>query len=497
MKSMLKKMTALALGACLLLGSVQAAQTEDYTDVSKSHWAYSYIRKAAYADLVSGIGNGKFGPEQTVSGGQFVVMVAKLFYPKQVEEFAEKNTTGDWWRPYLGAANHYGLLEQTELNDRKNGWISTEYRQENWTQAQFDQELDRYTMAMMLFNLNSQQQWGTTTQAQMKAAAAKIADWNKIPEKYQEAVACAYARGFLSGVDQAGNFAGEQTMTRAQSAVVLCKLADIKKEWDARGNYPTNSKGHTYGLDDDYLRYGVYPDLVPVVGVNGNVGYCFYKELSVWDIRPDGHGQAEMLAYHFAQPDFVNVYDLDENVIDAFEANGGKLADTKGIWDYVTQEDLDEYFACYKAYFEEQGYTVTNPTPQRTDLLPSEYPKKPNGLTYGRDEDVLHYGFYPDLIHVIGVDGKHGYAFKREMDLVSEKSAPEPEEIAAFTLAQPEWINVYGYDEKVYDKIKPEKAEISLKGLDQAKLAKYFSQYKAYFEKQGYEVKNSLPSTKS
>ena len=37
MKSTMKRIAALALGASLLLGSAQAAQLEDFTDVSRDH----------------------------------------------------------------------------------------------------------------------------------------------------------------------------------------------------------------------------------------------------------------------------------------------------------------------------------------------------------------------------------------------------------------------------------------------------------------------------
>lgn len=499
MKSTMKRIAALALGASLLLGSAQAAQLEDFTDVSRDHWAYSYISKAAYADLISGIGDGKFGPELPVSSGQFLVMVTNLFYHNQVEEFAKRNTTDDWWRPYLGAADKYSLLTQTELDIRTPSWDRNDYWQDDWTEAHFNHKLDRYTMAMILWNLNGMQHWGTTTQAELKMAREKIADWNTIPEKYQEAVACVYARGFLSGVDKAGNFAGDQTMTRAQSAVILCKLADIKKEWDSRGNYPTNSKGHTYGVDDDYLRYGVYPDLIGVQGINGNPGYCFYKELRIWNIEPDGIGLPEETAYHFAQPEYVNVYDLDENVIDKFMANGGKIANLEHwLWDYVPQTELEKYFEIYKAYFEEQGYEVTDTIPQRTDWLPSEYSKTEHGHTYGRDEDFLHYGTYPELIHMVGEKGWHGYVFKRELDFVPGPDGYEPEELAGFTAAQPEWLKMYNWNDQVInDKVKPQKADMAWDTLDQAKLTKYFNQYKAYFESQGYKVTGTIPSTKS
>jgi hypothetical protein len=52
-------------------------------------------------------------------------------------------------------------------------------------------------------------------------------------------------------------------------------------------------------------------------------------------------------------------------------------------------------------------------------------------------------------------------------------------------------------DQVINDKVKPQKADIAWDTLDQAKLTKYFNQYKAYFEAQGYKVTGTIPSTKS
>jgi hypothetical protein len=41
-----------------------------FTDVSKSHWAYTTIRSATAKGLMVGYGNGKFGPSDTLTNSQ-------------------------------------------------------------------------------------------------------------------------------------------------------------------------------------------------------------------------------------------------------------------------------------------------------------------------------------------------------------------------------------------------------------------------------------------
>ena len=87
MRSSMKKAAALALSACLLMGSAQAVKASDFSDLKSNHWAYSYIDKAAQAGLVSGMGEGKFGPESKLSNAQFITMVCNLLYEDKVNSF--------------------------------------------------------------------------------------------------------------------------------------------------------------------------------------------------------------------------------------------------------------------------------------------------------------------------------------------------------------------------------------------------------------------------
>lgn len=74
-----------------------------FTDVKPNHWAYDSIQWAHQRKIVSGYGNGRFGPNDDVSEAQFVTMVAN----------------------YLGLKADYGLID----NSKKGGphWSDDRY----------------------------------------------------------------------------------------------------------------------------------------------------------------------------------------------------------------------------------------------------------------------------------------------------------------------------------------------------------------------------------
>ena len=76
-----------------------------FSDVSGSHWAASYINLACEEGLVSGYGNGTFGPDDPVTVGQAVTVVLRLlgYTTDQVGPF--------WPEDYMALGEQLGLLE--------------------------------------------------------------------------------------------------------------------------------------------------------------------------------------------------------------------------------------------------------------------------------------------------------------------------------------------------------------------------------------------------
>lgn len=197
---MKKRILAALLTAVLTLGLLPAAAAEGtFSDVPTTYWGYDYIETAAEAGLMKGTGGGKFSPELKVSVAQFLTLLGRLVFPDV------KADGGDWYDPYVRAAKDAGLLtgSKADVNNVEN-------------------EITRYDMAVIL--CAAAKKLGVTEKT---AQPGEVADYMDIPALYIDAVLAVYGTGLIKG-DQAGNFNGENTMTRAEVATVIARLLAIQ-----------------------------------------------------------------------------------------------------------------------------------------------------------------------------------------------------------------------------------------------------------------------------
>ena len=121
----------MAVIICRVLGeTVSNSASSKFTDVPETHWANLYIEKVADLGIVSGYGNGLFGPSKDVTYAQAVTMVVRALGE-------ENNAAGRGGFPdgYLSVAADLGLLSSI--------------------QSSKSEKLSRGNVAILLFN------WGT------------------------------------------------------------------------------------------------------------------------------------------------------------------------------------------------------------------------------------------------------------------------------------------------------------------------------------------------
>ena len=223
MKKILRAAAALALAGCMMTANVFAAPT--FSDVPANYWGASFITRAADSGLISGMGDGTFGVSSPLSSAQFTTMICNLLYKSDVTTYQNAYKPADWWKAYMEVAYTKGVLKNTTAGDARS--VSG-----SWTEGVVNAKISRYDMAQIMYNVSGLEKWTMPTTTEMLAAQAKIGDWSKVPAKYQSAVAASYAKSYLSGVDNAGTFAGDRTLNRTEGAVVLCKLMDAKAAAD-------------------------------------------------------------------------------------------------------------------------------------------------------------------------------------------------------------------------------------------------------------------------
>ena len=87
---------------CNVLEENQGLTTDGsvFTDVPAQHWANRYVVKAAELGLVSGYGNGKFGPEDPITREQLAVMLWRYAGSPagtgSLNSFPDGAKTSDW-----------------------------------------------------------------------------------------------------------------------------------------------------------------------------------------------------------------------------------------------------------------------------------------------------------------------------------------------------------------------------------------------------------------
>ncbi len=195
------------------------ANTATFSDVPENHWAQKYIEAAAKEGWVSGTGNKRYEPEKTVSNAEFATMIVTAYYFEERELVERSMSTERWWDSSLKTAVGIGLLD----NDTRAG----SYYMGNGTfpASIANAAISRYDMAVVLYNMMWREEL-TSELADASVAKTKIFDYASIPLKYREAVISCYGAGLLSGKGEDG-FAGDDFVTRAEAAVVLCRLHEF------------------------------------------------------------------------------------------------------------------------------------------------------------------------------------------------------------------------------------------------------------------------------
>lgn len=196
------------LTALTLLAAIQLPiEATSFSDVNVGHWGHLYIEKAVEQQWVSGTGEGKFAPDGPLTAVQFHAMLVNAFSADALDAALGAE---NWRKPYLQA-------EQTLQLFQASGYSANNC----------DDALSRYGMAVMMQNLLQQKNVAMPNEQQIQAAQTDIADFERIPEQYRNAVATVYAMNLLSGRDEKGTFGGAATLTRAEGAVVLCRMSDV------------------------------------------------------------------------------------------------------------------------------------------------------------------------------------------------------------------------------------------------------------------------------
>ena len=178
-----------------------------FSDVPKTHWAYSYIQNVVKQGLFTGISNNQFGPDMNVTRGMFVTVL----YSNAGAPAAEPSTFSDvaadaWYSKCVSWASEQGIVSGIGNN-------------------KFGPELSitREQLALILYQYAKGTSPGTEAYVRMFYPDGKdIHDWALT------AMSWAVNEGLISG--KTGNrLAPQDTATRAEVAVIMQNFVNLTK----------------------------------------------------------------------------------------------------------------------------------------------------------------------------------------------------------------------------------------------------------------------------
>lgn len=248
---MKQRLVATILAVSLILGITPAVayNTQEFSDVPSTFWAYEPIMEMADAGIINGTGKGVFSPALTVSAAQFLTLVGRVAFPEIKVSAGES-----WYVPYVTAAQNAGWIDGTQID----------------VSNPADGGITRYDMAVVLANAGEKLNYPVGV-----VDVSEIKDYGQIPENYRTAVKAVYGQGLIKGNSE-GNFMGTNTMTRAEVATVIwrmTKLESVANKPDLEG---LNAKLNAEQISEKCAPAVFYIDIYGFNGALAGSGSGFF-----------------------------------------------------------------------------------------------------------------------------------------------------------------------------------------------------------------------------
>ena len=196
---MKKKVLSLLLAVCFLVGMLPVAASaagSAFVDVPSTHWAYHHVQRAAEKGWISGMGGGRYAPDQRVTGAEFVTMIMKSLYYDEVSPGSEGEP---WYQPYVDYAIENGIIRSGDF-------------------ANYNAAISRADMAYIFAN------------ALPASALPAINGVASLPDvtvftPHADEIFLLYNAGVLTGNDSFGTFKPNDTISRAEAAAIISRVA--------------------------------------------------------------------------------------------------------------------------------------------------------------------------------------------------------------------------------------------------------------------------------
>lgn len=225
-------------------GTPSASYSNSYTDVPTTYWAYHPIMTLTEGGLLAGYGNGKFGPNDTLTKEQVSIIYTRMIgntpYPNGNQEVASRAYAAIWFtgRALTGQGNQYLTKYETQLaKDCGNllNELSSSGTYGAMSRGVYDcwranlaagRTIDYIDSVDELPDADEIHAWIDANWQEMKSILLLTGNYSKeeIVETCEDCICYAYNLGLVGGVDSKGTFAPGSPLTRAQLAQILYNM---------------------------------------------------------------------------------------------------------------------------------------------------------------------------------------------------------------------------------------------------------------------------------
>lgn len=219
----MKKVISILLCLSVIFSlAIPAAAINGYTDVKDGAWYYDNVMKATERGYMTGTGNNKFSPDETMTRAMFVQLLANYTSNYNAAAYKGKSNFTD-----VGSSEWYApAVEWAYSNDIVSGTSSTTFSP--------DGNLTRQEMVKMLYN------YAIKTGNDTMFSSAKLStytDRNRIAGWAMEAMGWATDKGIINGTSIT-TLSPTHTTIRAEVATMIVNAENTlsKKEIDANGS---------------------------------------------------------------------------------------------------------------------------------------------------------------------------------------------------------------------------------------------------------------------
>ncbi len=186
------------------LSAMSGADIESFVNMfpdMKGHWSRTVVGKLTGLEIIKGMNDGNFYPENPVQADQFIKMTVLAMGYKVLAQ------SGYWAEPYIDIALSEGIIKKGEITD-------------------YTKPLTREQMARIIVRTAMKRDEMPDDRLD-QFIIGKIFDYPKIEYSIAQDVITGYKLGLFQG--SSGKFNPKSTLTRAEAAAVIIRFIDVSE----------------------------------------------------------------------------------------------------------------------------------------------------------------------------------------------------------------------------------------------------------------------------